>query len=139
MGQAARQWYTRRDGVIRGPYAAGEISRHLLLGRIRTEDELTDNGRDWRPALTVSELVPTVLLQGDVEALAEARAAVDERGRSGEVYRGPERRRAGVQRPHFARRCCQGAALLIGVLLITGWALARESHPAGVTLHQPSP
>ncbi len=123
MSQTAEQWYARRDGVVRGPYAAGEISRYLLLGRIRIEDELSDNGHDWRPALSVEALVPAVLLEDDAEALAEARARVDQRTHRDDGYRGPERRRAGIQRPHFKRHCCQGAALLLGVLMTIGWVV----------------
>ena len=39
--EANAGWFTRREGVIRGPFPAGEITRYILLGRIRLDDELS--------------------------------------------------------------------------------------------------
>jgi hypothetical protein len=34
-------WYTRREGIVRGPFEPGHITRYILLGRIRLDDELS--------------------------------------------------------------------------------------------------
>ena len=76
-------WYTRREGVIRGPFDTGHVTRYILLGRIRLDDELSHDQLSWRPTRTVASLLPAemVNLQGwkDYQQLVEARMHVDER------------------------------------------------------------
>ena len=76
-------WYTRREGVVRGPFAPGYISRYILLGRICLDDELSQDRVTWQQARSVATLLPAELvnLQGwqDYQQLAEARMRVDER------------------------------------------------------------
>jgi hypothetical protein len=77
------QWYTRRGGVIRGPFSSEEISRHLLLGRICMDDELSQNRLVWSAASQCSELLPDELRNlsswDDYQQLVIARMQVDER------------------------------------------------------------
>ena len=76
-------WYTRRGGVIRGPFSAGEITRHVILGRIRTDDELSRDGHTWMAAHHCTDQLPDELhklsRQGDHQQLGIARAQMDER------------------------------------------------------------
>jgi hypothetical protein len=76
-------WYTRREGTVRGPYAPGHITRYILLGRIRLDDELSHDQSSWKLARSVATLLPAemVELQGweDYQQLVEARMRVDER------------------------------------------------------------
>ena len=57
-GQHPLQWYSRRQGVTRGPFSAGDITRYLLLGRIRLDDELSTDKTLWLPANQFSEMLP---------------------------------------------------------------------------------
>ena len=54
-------WYTRREGVQRGPYPEKQISRYILLGRIRQTDELRTEQGDWQSLSAYPELVPEVM------------------------------------------------------------------------------
>ena len=77
------QWYTRRSGVVRGPFSAEEISRHLILGRIRMEDEISQDRDRWQAAEQCGELLPAELHNlnswDDYQQLVIARMQVDER------------------------------------------------------------
>jgi hypothetical protein len=77
------QWYTRRDGVIRGPFNADEISRYLILGRIRMDDELSQDRFTWATANRCTELLPDELQKlsswDDYQQLVIGRMQVDER------------------------------------------------------------
>ena len=77
------QWYTRRSGVVRGPFSAVEISRHLILGRICKDDEISQDRVAWEPAEQVGELLPAELQNldtwDDYQRLVIARMQVDER------------------------------------------------------------
>ena len=77
------EWYARRDGVVRGPFTALLVTRYILLGRIRLDDELSDDRVSWQPAKSVAELVPdeirTLTSWTDYQRLVMARMQVDER------------------------------------------------------------
>lgn len=79
----AGSWYTRRDGVVRGPFATGDITRYILLGRIRLDDELSRDRRSWSPANSLPGLLPHEMLGlsswEDYQRYIEARMQVDER------------------------------------------------------------
>jgi len=51
-------WYTRRADVIRGPFPAGMIRRHILLGRIIGTDQLTQDKVNWSLVSELSHLIP---------------------------------------------------------------------------------
>ena len=76
-------WYTRREGVVRGPFEPGHITRYILLGRIRLDDELSHDQVTWQQAQSVAALLPEEMIniQGweDYQQLVEARMRVDER------------------------------------------------------------
>ena len=77
------QWYSRRDGVIRGPFTADDITRYLLLGRIRLDDELSTDKATWSSADSFSDMLPPEVTDlknwDDYQKLVEARMQVDER------------------------------------------------------------
>ena len=54
-------WYTRRKGVVRGPYPRKQIGRYVLLGRICTTDEVRLDGGDWQELSDCPELIPEVM------------------------------------------------------------------------------
>ena len=57
--QSSEYWYTRREGVIRGPFSAENISRHILLGRVHLDDELSQDRENWSVAGHVANLLPS--------------------------------------------------------------------------------
>ena len=75
--------YTRRDGIVRGPYTTGQVTRYILLGRIRLEDELSSDRMKWAPAVEFATLLPPEINSldswSDYQRLIEARLQVDER------------------------------------------------------------
>jgi len=77
------QWYTRRGGVIRGPFSEDEITRYFLLGRIGLDDELSQDRIAWTSANHCTGLLPTELQNlsswDDYQQLVIARMQVDER------------------------------------------------------------
>ncbi len=79
----AHGWYARRNGTVRGPFEDECVSRYILLGRIRLNDELSRNGDKWQPVTEFPELLPAELsgLEGwdDYHKLVMARIEYDER------------------------------------------------------------
>jgi hypothetical protein len=77
------EWYSRREGVVRGPFSTVEITRYLLLGRIRLADELSTDKTVWSPANSFFDMLPSEVTNlenwDDYQKLVEARMQVDER------------------------------------------------------------
>lgn len=76
-------WFTRREGRVRGPYSTEHVTRYILLGRIRLNDELSRDSHNWRPVTACPEFLP-VASGGesgwdDYQRLTMARISVDER------------------------------------------------------------
>lgn len=57
----SRLWYVRREGAVRGPFPPGQISREILLGRIRDGDELSQDREYWKPLAELPQLHPQPL------------------------------------------------------------------------------
>jgi len=76
-------WYTRREGVVRGPYPEKQISRYILLGRIRDSDQLKPDDGEWAPVSSYPELIPEVMklppTEENYQKLLIARMREDER------------------------------------------------------------
>lgn len=76
-------WYTRRDGVVRGPYPEKQISRYVLLGRIRETDEVRPEEGDWVLLQELPDLIPDVMklppTDENLQKLQMARLREDER------------------------------------------------------------
>ena len=81
--QSSECWYTRREGVIRGPFSEEDVSRYILLGRIRMDDELSQDRGNWVAAAQLTSLLPAELSSQssweDYERLVTAHMKVDER------------------------------------------------------------
>jgi len=81
--QDSLQWYSRREGVIRGPFTVEDVTRYLLLGRIRLDDELSTDKKTWSPANCFSGMLPPEVINltswNDYQKLIEARIQADER------------------------------------------------------------
>ena len=81
--QDTLQWHSRREGVIRGPFSAEQITRYLLLGRVRLDDELSRDKILWSPVNCFSSMLPPEVINltswNDYQKLVEARIQADER------------------------------------------------------------
>lgn len=52
-------WYTRKDGVIKGPFTSAIITNNLTLGRLHMTDEISQNQTLWQAILNLPELHPS--------------------------------------------------------------------------------
>lgn len=99
-GEHNHLWYVRREHVTRGPFPEGQVSRDILLGRIRPTDELSHDRETWHPLTELPHLVPEVMrnvrTDEDRERLRLARLHEDERQR--------ERRGTGPVEPLIAEQ-----------------------------------
>jgi len=66
-------WYVRRKGEVKGPYPAGLITRYILLGRIREDDELSPDGSVWTLVQEHRELIPDVIKAAATDPAAQQR------------------------------------------------------------------
>jgi pentapeptide repeat protein len=76
-----RLWFVRRNGEIRGPFLTAQITRNILLGRLRPDDELSPDEQSWQPVSKHKELYPDVMNETPVDEkkLELAKVQVDER------------------------------------------------------------
>lgn len=94
-------WYIRRNGEVKGPFPSGLVTRHILLGRVREDDEISPDGQTWSRVSEHPELIPAVVKEnpGDPAAqdrLITARRWADERNgerRGDDAAPGIEKRR----------------------------------------------
>lgn len=151
-------WYTRRGSEIRGPFSAGLVSRHILLGRICLDDELSQDREAWMPVSAMPELIPEAMRVDTNDPLAQerlhaARRWADERLRerrgpndivpAGVTRRGGDRRqqepaevvrhrtaKAGRDAGQTARFNGKWAAIVIGGIVLFVAGLLFLSQPA---------
>ncbi len=87
-------WYTRRNGVIRGPFPAPMISSFILLGRISDADELSTDKTHWQTLANLPALIPEVMqhvvTEEDQQRLLIARMHADERLAEGRRQTSPD-------------------------------------------------
>jgi hypothetical protein len=94
--------------VVRGPYPDRQISRYILLGRIRDTDELKPEGGEWAGVNDYPELIPGVMklppTEENRQLLLMARMHEDERtpgdrrDRNPDVPEAVKERRSGQDR-----------------------------------------
>ena len=60
------RWYIRQKGKIKGPFAAGQLSNDILLGRLEFKDEVSNDKETWRRISQVKDLIPDVM-KGDMD------------------------------------------------------------------------
>ena len=112
------QWYSRREGVIRGPFTAEDITRYLLLGRICLDDELSADKSTWSPANCFSDMLPPEVINltswDDYQKLVEARMQVDERKSERRCQHCPNRNPCHPERRRNRDRRRQDDSVLVG-------------------------
>lgn len=54
-------WYVRRGGQVRGPFTSAKVRRLVLDGRLKLEDEVSDDRERWRAISAEPEVVPLQL------------------------------------------------------------------------------
>ena len=98
----ARTWFTREQGVVKGPFPSGMIRRFVLLGRLSEGSEISPDGSSWHPLGKVGRLVPEELRQPRKDSGQDP----VELARRWEDERGGERRRSlgDMVRAHRRRR-----------------------------------
>lgn len=74
--QSKQLWYTRRGNEVRGPFPAPQISRFILLGRIRETDELSHNQHEWQKVTDVPVLMPEELKGNQEDPAARERLLI---------------------------------------------------------------
>lgn len=110
-------WFTRRAGQIRGPFPQRQITRYILLGRIRKDDELSTDRSAWTVVAELPHLIPDVMrsleTEEDQQRLQAARMREDER-RGGDRRLGSERMQAdnGERRRESDRRQDEDSEML---------------------------
>ncbi len=94
-----RTWYVRRNGQVKGPFLTAQITRNILLGRVRSEDEISVDNENWQVVARHRELYPDVMDADVIDEkklqLAKMQAderVVEQRRRKNKMAR--ERRRA---------------------------------------------
>lgn len=89
MNQDSQLWYVKVKGRVKGPFASGLISKHILLGRIHPNDLLSQDKELWRKASSINEVMPDIIKNRHdpnyKERLRAARRWADERGEVREV------------------------------------------------------
>ncbi len=75
----AQLWYLKRDNQISGPFPAGLISRHILIGRIHESDQLSPDRKKWFSALDIEALRPKPPSSNTTERVAATKRWSDER------------------------------------------------------------
>ncbi len=74
-------WYVRRGSQVRGPFPARQVSKYVLLGRIRQSDEVSRDQQHWQRLADVPSLIPEAVRSGaSEEVIQQQRRREDERG-----------------------------------------------------------
>jgi len=50
--------YTRRGNIIRGPFPSKQVTRHILLGRLSSKDEVSTDQINWRKLTEFPDIIP---------------------------------------------------------------------------------
>jgi len=92
---------------VRGPYPCKQVSRYILLGRIRDSDELKPDDGDWAGLSAYPELIPEVMklpaTKENLQKLLMARMHEDERQPQDRRERAPNQCSAALQEMRSGR------------------------------------
>lgn len=136
--QCPSEWYSRREGVVRGPFSADEITRYLLLGRIRLADELSTDKTVWTPANRFSGMLPPQVTKleswDDYQELVEARFQVDERKAERRSQRCHNRETGHAERRHGKDRRRNDDSTLVQQYLYNNNNQSSSTRPLLLTL-----
>lgn len=107
-----RMWFVRRDNAVKGPFLSAQITRSILLGRLRPDDELSLDEENWRAVAKHRELYPDVMQESPPnEAKLElARIQADERVQN---QRRKKQAMANERRRAKERRGVESEAMLV--------------------------
>ena len=89
-------WYVRRGDKVSGPFPTQVVANNTLLGRFLPGDEVSLDQLEWKPLVSVAELLPPELLELHNETDPERRQWLEERLKAA--------RRWADQRTHDERR-----------------------------------
>jgi len=89
-------WYVRRGNKVSGPFPTQVVANNTLLGRFLSGDEVSLDQSEWKPLLSVAELLPPELHELHNETDPERRQWLEERLKAA--------RRWADQRTHDERR-----------------------------------
>ena len=136
--QYPSEWFSRREGVVRGPFSADEITRYLLLGRIRLADELSHDKTVWTPVNDFSGMLPPEVTKleswDDYQKLVEARFQVDERKAERRSQHCPNRETGHSERRHGKDRRRNDDATLVQQYLYNNNNQSSSTRPLLLTL-----
>jgi len=59
--RSSDEWFVLRGARMLGPYTSVQLSRYLLLGRVRHSDQLSRDGEQWYPVVEYPDLIPDQL------------------------------------------------------------------------------
>jgi len=100
--QNKKLWYVKRRASAHGPFPKAVVERHIVLGRIRPGDQLSNDGVNWSPYPEIPQFA--ALISGASAGRAFSRYderqgerrqdSVDQSNRSNSNVRGPDRRRS---------------------------------------------
>lgn len=76
--QTTAVWFVKKGSRVQGPFSVNEVSRFLLLGRVRNTDTVSRDGEIWEPVTQVPELVPEELLDLNESAFTDLQVPVTE-------------------------------------------------------------
>jgi len=78
-------WYTRNNHGIKGPFTLGMVQRFILIGRLKIDDEISQDKRSWETVKNVQVVIPEEMRQlnsSDAqERLLQAQLREDERSK----------------------------------------------------------
>lgn len=78
-----RTWFIRQNGKVHGPFLSAQITRNILLGRLRPDDEISPDKEGWQKVAKHRELYPDVMKDESIDnqKLQIAKMQADERVR----------------------------------------------------------
>jgi len=72
-------WYVRHAGRVSGPFLSGHIQRQVLLGRFKSDDEISHDQHSWTRLGSHPELMPDILKADPDDPLVRDRLAAARR------------------------------------------------------------
>jgi len=76
-------WYIRRSNKVKGPFPSGTLRRFILLGRVKTTDQVSRDNKNWQEVMSVPEVVPREVrkaaAEGHLDEVLPVRLSEDER------------------------------------------------------------
>ena len=69
LSESQQQWYIRRGEVVRGPFPKEKITHYLLCGRIKKDDELSLDQKQWQHTSELPQLLTPLFFDENNDAL----------------------------------------------------------------------